>query len=393
MLLSFALIILLGFSLKGIFEKLKMPGLLGMLIAGILLGPYALNLISQDIMAVSADLREIALIVILTRVGLSLDLKDLKHVGRPALMMSFVPATFELAGVIILAPLLLGISYLEAAILGTVLAAVSPAIVVPKMLHLMEGGYGRKRSVPQLILAGASVDDIYAIVLFTSFMGVYAGQAFSPLTLLKIPASVFSGLSIGIILGLCLVWVFKRLHMRDTVKVLLILGLSFLLVGLESTIGRLLPFSGLLAVIALSGTVLKRYELLARRISGKFSKIWVAAELILFVLLGAVVDIRHASGIGLSIIAVILGALLFRGIGVIISVSKTRLNAKERLFCLIAYLPKATVQAAIGAIPLASGLAAGNTILTAAVLAILICAPLGSIGIELSYRHLLNADR
>jgi len=390
MLLSAALMILIGFSLKGIFEKLKIPGLLGMLFTGIILGPFALNLIDKNILNISADLREIALIVILTRVGLSLDLKDLKKVGRPALMMCFIPATFEIIAVVLLAPPLLGISLLEAAILGTILGAVSPAIIVPKMLHLMETGYGKNKSIPQLILAGASVDDIYAIVLFTSFLGMHSGEGFSASTLLKVPVSIITGLAVGIITGLLLVKIFKTFHMRDTVKVLLILGLSFLLIGLEGMISQILPFSGLLSVIAVSGTVLKQYELLAKRISGKFSKIWVASELMLFVLLGAAVDIRYIGDAGLSIVILIFAALAFRSLGVLISLINTKLSKKERLFCIIAYIPKATVQAAIGAIPLAAGVAAGNTILAASVVAILIAAPIGAIGIEYSYRKLLD---
>jgi NhaP-type Na+/H+ or K+/H+ antiporter len=392
MILSLSLIIILGFMLKGIFQKLKLPGLLGMLLTGLLLGPHLLDLIAPSILDISADLREIALIVILVRAGLSLDLKDLKRVGRPALLMCFVPATFEIVGVVLLAPPLLGMSRLEAAILGSILAAASPAVIVPKMLHLMESGYGRKHSIPQLVMAGASADDIYNIVLFTSFMGMYAGQDFSPTELIKIPFSILSGLFIGIGFGWLLVQIFQRLHLRDTVKVLVILGLSFLLVGLESHISQLFPFSGLLAVMALGGSILKFYDVLARRISGKFSKIWVAAELILFVLLGAVVDIRYVSGAGLAVVAVILGALVFRAVGVLVSVSGTRLSLRERLFCIVAYLPKATVQAAIGALPLTAGVAAGQAILTTAVMAILISAPLGAIGIEATYRLWLDHD-
>lgn len=390
MLLSLSLIIIVGFSLRGIFQKLRLPGLLGMLIAGILLGPHIFNLISQDILDISSDLREIALIVILIRAGLALDLKDLRRVGRPALLMCFVPALFEIAAVVVLAPPLLGISYLEAAILGTILGAVSPAVIVPKMLQLMEQGYGGKNSIPQLILAGASVDDIFNIILFTAFMGVYAGDDFSPAVLLKVPVSIITGLGAGIIIGFLMVEVFKKLHIRDTVKVLIILGSSFLIVALGDYIDQVVPFSGLLAVMAIGGTVLKRYEILARRISGKFGKIWVAAELILFVLLGAAVDVRYALGAGLAVAALILLALVVRAVGVLLSVSKTRLSGRERVFCVIAYTPKATVQAAIGALPLAAGVAAGNMILTTAVVSIMICAPLGAIAIEATYKKLLE---
>lgn len=392
MLFSLSLIIMLGFALKGIFQKLQLPGLLGMLLTGVVLGPHVLNLISPNILVISADLREIALIVILVRAGLSLDLKDLKKVGRPALLMCFVPATFEIIGVVLLAPILLGISYLEAAILGAILGAVSPAVVVPKMIHLIESGYGRKHSIPQLIMAGASADDIYNIVLFTSFMGIYAGQGFSPAAMLEIPVSILTGVVVGIVAGLVLIRIFRLLHIRDTIKVLIILGVSFLMVGLQDPVSQWVPFSGLLAVMTLGGMILKSYELLARRISGKFSKIWIAAELVLFVLVGAEVDVRYAAGAGLAVVALILGGLFFRAIGTWISVSGAGLSGKEKLFSVIAYLPKATVQAAIGALPLAAGVAAGNMILTAAVVAILIAAPLGAIGIEKTYQRLLERN-
>lgn len=390
MLLSFALIILLGFAMKGIFEKLKIPGLLGMLLAGILLGPHLLNLISPEIISVSADLREIAMIIILVRVGLTLDLKDLKKVGRPAILISFVPATLEIIAVTLLAPRLLHISTIDAAVLGAILGAVSPAIIVPKMLHLMEAGYGQINKIPQMILAGASLDDIYVIVLFTSFLSLAMGEGFKSSQLLRIPASIVTGLIIGLIIGYLLVQLFKRIHMRDTVKVLLILGLSFLLMGLEQTINRAFPFSGFLAVMAVGGAILKSYEILAKRITGKFSKIWVAAELILFVMLGSAVDIGHMRGAGLSAVILILAALLCRSIGVMICLIRTPLNRKERAFCIIASLPKATVQAAIGAVPLAYGLSSGSIILMISVLSILISAPLGAVGIQLSYTKLLE---
>ena len=392
MLLSFALIILLGFAMKGIFEKLKIPGLLGMLLAGILLGPHLLNLISPEIISVSADLREIAMIIILVRVGLTLDLKDLKKVGRPAILISFVPATLEIIAVTLLAPRLLHISTIDAAVLGAILGAISPAIIVPKMLHLMEAGYGQKNKIPQMILAGASLDDIYVIVLFTSFLSLAMGEGFKSSQLLRIPASIVTGLIIGLIIGYLLVQLFKRIHMRDTVKVLLILGLSFLLMGLEQTINRAFPFSGFLAVMAVGGAILKSYEILAKRITGKFSKIWVAAELILFVMLGSAVDIGHMRGAGLSAVILILAALLCRSIGVMICLIRTPLNRKERAFCIIASLPKATVQAAIGAVPLAYGLSSGSIILMISVLSILISAPLGAVGIQLSYTKLLECS-
>lgn len=392
MLLSIGIILLLGFSLSAVFQKLRLPGLLGMLITGIVIGPSALNLVDENILTVSADLREIALIVILARAGLSLDIKDLKKVGRPAVLMSFVPATFEIAGAVLLATLLLGVSIIEAAIIGAMLAAVSPAVIVPKMLTLMEKGYGKKKCLPQLVMAGASADDIYAIVLFSSFLAVAKGGAFQPLTLLAVPLAVLSGFGGGILCGAALSFLFKRLHMRDTIKMLLILAVSFLLVGSEDLLPSYIPFSGLLAVMALGGTVLKTRELVAKRLAGKFSKVWVAAELVLFVLLGAAVDVRHILTGGLACVVVILGALAFRTGGVFAGLMRSGLKAKEKLFFGIAYMPKATVQAAVGAIPLAAGLASGNIILSVAVLSILLTAPLGAVAIDLSYPRLLSED-
>lgn len=389
MLFSLSLILIIGFSVSGILNRLHIPGLLGMIATGILLGPFALNLISPEILNISTELREIALIVILTRAGLSIDINDLKKIGRPAILMCFIPATFEIVGITLLAPPLLGISNIEAVILGTVVAAVSPAVIVPRMLHLMESGYGKNKRIPQLIMAGASVDDIYVIVLFTSFLAMYQGAGFSASTILSVPAAIMSGVMVGIIAGLILVKVFKRFHMRDTVKVLILLSTSFLFVSLEAFLESFVPMSGLIAVMALGGTILKSYEVLAKRLMGKFSKIWVGAEIMLFVLVGAAVDISYLSDAGLNAVLLILLALIFRVLGVGVSLIKTDLNKKERLFCALTYLPKATVQAAIGAIPLTAGVAAGNTILTVAVMAILITAPLGAIGIDRTYNKAL----
>ncbi|MBB6696623.1 cation:proton antiporter [Clostridium algidicarnis] len=389
MLFSLALILIIGFTLSGILNRLRLPGILGMLVTGVILGPFVLNLISPDILNISKDLRQIALIVILSRAGLSLDVKDLKKVGRPAILMCFVPATFELVAITLLAPILFKVSYIEAAIMGTVLAAVSPAVVVPRMLKVMEGGYGKEKSIPQLILAGASVDDVYVIVLFTAFMGMYQGKGFSVLSLAAVPISIVVGLAIGILSGLLLVFVFKKLHIRDTVKILIILSVSFLFISLEAEVKSYIPMSGLLAVMALGGTILKKYEVLAKRLSNKFSKVWVGAEILLFVLVGAAVDIRFVSDAGLMAVILILSALIFRICGVYICLIKTKLTNREKLFCAIAYLPKATVQAAIGSIPLSAGVLAGNTILTVAVLAILITAPIGAIGIDRTYKKLL----
>ncbi len=390
MLTSLALIFLCGLLFGTLFSKLKLPPLLGMLLTGIVLGPYALSLLDPSILSISADLRQLALIIILTRAGLNLDLASLKKVGRPAILMCFVPACFEIGGMLVLAPPLLHISLLEAAIMGTVVAAVSPAVIVPKMLHLMETGYGTKQSIPQLIMAGASVDDVFVIVLFTSFTGLAQGQQISAVSFLSIPVSILLGLLVGAIIGVLLALLFARFHMRDSVKVLLILSLSFLLVALENTLKNTVPFSGLLAVMSLNIAVQRKRTEVAVRLSAKFSKLWVAAELILFVLVGATVNLSYVATAGLAAVIVILGVLLFRMLGVCVCLLKTTLQKKERLFCMLAYLPKATVQAAIGSLPLSMGLACGNIVLTVAVLSILITAPLGAFLIDLTYKKLLK---
>lgn len=390
MLFSLSLILIIGFSLSGILNRIKIPGLIGMIFTGVLLGPHMLDLISPEILGISADLREIALIVILVRAGLSIDISDLRKAGRPALLMCFVPATFEIAAVTYLAPLLLGVSYIEAAIMGCVLAAVSPAVIVPRMIHLMETGYGKKSRIPQIIMAGASVDDIYVIVLFTAFLGMYRGESFSASTLVSVPASILSGVIMGAVTGIILVSIFKRIHMRDTVKVLIILSIAFMFVSIEDFMKPFFPVSGLLAVMSLGCSILRSYEILAKRLMGKFSKIWVGAEILLFVLVGAQVDISYLAGAGISSVLLILAALSLRIIGVSLSLAGTNLSLKERLFCSIAYIPKATVQAAIGAVPLSAGVGAGNTILTVAVLAIIISAPVGAIGIDRTYKKLLS---
>lgn len=390
MLLSLALIIIIGFGMSGILNRLKIPGLLGMIFTGIILGPSFFNLISSDILDISPQLRQIALIVILTRAGLSIDLADLKKVGRPAILMCFIPATLEIATVTVLAPTLLNVSYLDGAIMGCVVAAVSPAVIVPRMIMLMEKGYGMDKSIPQLIMAGASVDDIYVIVLFTSFLKMAQGSSFSFTSLVNVPVSIVSGLALGTLAGYALVRVFKTIHTRDTVKVLVILSFAFIFVSLEEALKGTFPLSGLLAVMAIGAAILKFYEPLAKRIMGKFSKIWVSGEIILFVLVGAAVNIEYLFHAGFNYLAVILIALSFRILGVLISLAKTKLNFQERLFCCIGYLPKATVQAAIGAVPLAAGLESGGIILTIAVLAIIVTAPLGAIGVDLTYKRLLQ---
>ena len=392
MLTSLALIFLFGLIFGALFQKLRLPPLLGMLIVGIVLGPYVLNWLDDSLLSISADLRQIALIIILTRAGLNLNISDLKKVGRPAILMCFLPACFEILGMLVLAPPLLHISYLDAAIMGAVVGAVSPAVIVPKMLRLMEEGYGTKKSIPQLILAGASVDDVFVIVLFSSFTGLAKGESFSPWRFAEIPISILLGVLLGAALGLLLAFFFQKVHVRDSVKVLLLLSFSFLLVALEDALEGFVPISGLIAVMSLGIALQRKRDIVARRLSLKFSKLWVAAELLLFVLVGATVDLHYAYAAGLSAVILIFGVLLFRMAGVWVCLFKTKLLFKERLFCVLAYMPKATVQAAIGSVPLSMGLSCGNIVLTVAVLAILITAPLGAFLIDLTYKKLLTLN-
>ena len=390
MLLSIALIMLIGMASGYICHRLKLPGLLGMIITGIILGPYVLDLIDPSILNISADLRKIALIIILTRAGLTLDINDLKRVGRPAILMCFVPATFELAGMLLLAPRILGISLLEAAIMGAVVAAVSPAVVVPKMIKLIDEGYGTKKSIPQLILAGASVDDVYVIVLFSTFTGLAKGGCVSAMSFINIPVSVVLGIALGIASGWLLAVYFKKVHVRDTIKVIIVLSISFILVSAENALSTPITFSALIAVMFM-GIALSRYRNeTAVRLSGKFNRLWVGAEVVLFVLVGASVDIGYALSAGAGAVILIFGVLIFRIAGVFVCLPGTNLNMKERLFCMLAYTPKATVQAAIGSVPLAMGLSCGSIVLTVAVLAILITAPLGAFMIDLTYKKLLS---
>ncbi|WP_276855157.1 cation:proton antiporter [Enterocloster lavalensis] len=390
MLLSLAVIFLCGMGMGAVFRRLNLPQLLGMLLTGILLGPYALNLLDGSILSISADLRQIALIIILTRAGLNLDVADLKKVGRAAVLMCFVPASFEILGMLALAPRILGISLLDAAIMGTVVGAVSPAVIVPKMLKLMDERYGTRESIPQLIMAGASVDDVFVIVLFTSFTGLAQGGTASALDLMRIPTSIVLGLAAGAVCGLLLALAFRKIHMRDSAKVIIILSISFLLVTLEHSLSGALGFSGLLAVMGMGIALQRRRGEVAARLSAKYSKLWVAAELLLFVLVGATVDVGYALASGASAVLLIFGVLVFRMAGVFLCLLGTSLDRGERLFCMIAYMPKATVQAAIGAIPLSMGLACGQIVLTVAVLSILITAPLGSFLIERTYKKLLK---
>ena len=390
MLLSISLILILGMFMGWICRKMKLPALLGMLITGIILGPYGLNLLDGSILGISAELRKIALIIILTRAGLGLDLSGLKKIGRPAVLMCFVPASFELLGMILLAPKLMGLSVLESAVMGAVLAAVSPAVVVPGMVKLMDEGYGVKEGIPQLILAGASVDDVYVIVLFSTFVGMMQGEGASILKFVNIPVSIFFGIATGLFLGVLLAYFFKKVHIRDTSKVLIILSISFLLVVMEDKLTTAITFSSLIAVMFIGIGLQKKREAVAKRLSVKYGKLWVAAEVFLFVLVGATVNIEYLGKIGAKAFVVIIGALIFRMFGVFVCLLGTGLKRKERLFAMVAYTPKATVQAAIGGIPLALGFACGDTVLTMAVLAIVLTAPLGAFAIDLSYKKLLN---
>lgn len=389
MLISIAVILLMGMFMGWICKKIHLPSLTGMIFTGIILGPYFLNMIDSSLLNISSELRKIALIIILTRAGLSLDLNDLKRVGRPAILMCFVPACFEIMGMIILAPKLLGISILDAAIMGTVVGAVSPAVIVPKMLKLMEEGYGVRHSIPQLILAGASVDDVFVIVMFTAFTGLAQGNDVSIRSFVNIPVSILLGIVTGAFIGILLAYYFKKVHIRDTSKVVIILCLSFILVTFEDRFSTILPFASLIAVMAIGIALQKKREVVAKRLSVKFNKLWVVAEIVLFVLVGATVDIKYAVSAGVLSVILILGVLMFRMLGVFLCLLKTKLTMRERMFCMIAYTPKATVQAALGGVPLAMGLSCGNIVLTIAVVAILITAPLGAFCIDFAYKKLL----
>lgn len=391
MLISLSLVLLFGFSFGMLVQRMKLPPLLGMLLAGIALGPYVINLLAPQLLSISADLRQIALIIILMRAGLALNLDDIRQVGRPAILLCFVPACFEIAGILLLAPPLLGVSLLDAAVMGAVLAAVSPAVVVPKMLALMEQGYGTEKGIPQMIMAGASVDDVFVIVLFTTFTGLAQGSAPGEWSLLRVPVSIATGIAAGLGIGLLLAWLFARVRLRDSAKLLVLLGIAFLLLGVESaSVAAIIPFSGLLAIMALGVSLRKRREVVARSLSGKLSKLWVGAEVLLFVLVGAAVDVRYVAQAGLLSVLLVLGGLMFRMGGVFVSLLGTPLARRERLFCMIAYCPKATVQAAIGAVPLGLGMDSGHIILTVAVLSIMITAPLGALGIDANYARLLQ---
>lgn len=398
MLTSLALIFLVGLSLAAICQKIKLPRIIGMLLTGILLGPYVLDLLDNSILGISAELRKLALVIILIKAGLSLDVHDLKKVGRSALLLSFLPAVFEIAAFVLFAPAVLRISHLDAAIMGAVLGAVSPAVVVPRMVQLMDEKYGTQKSIPQMILAGASLDDVFVIVLFSAFVDMAQGERAAVMELLNIPISIVLGMLCGVAVGLALSWLFETAYahkhlVRNSLKVIIILGAAFLLLALETFLEGKVAVSGLIAVMCMAMAIAMRsVPQVTARLREKYGKLWLAAEVILFVLVGAAVDIRYTLEAGLGAVLMIATGLIFRSVGVWICMLGTALNRKERLYCVIAYLPKATVQAAIGGIPLSLGLPCGNIVLSVAVLSILITAPLGAIGMDASYKRLLQPE-
>lgn len=385
--------LLAGMFSGWICRKLKLPSLLGMMLSGVILGPYVLNLIDASILNISADIRKIALIIILTRAGLTLNISDLKKVGRPAVLMCFVPATLEIIGMVLLAPRLFDVSVLEAAVIGSVVGAVSPAVIVPKMIKLIDEGYGTDKSIPQLILAGASVDDVFVIVLFAAFTGLAQGEQISVMSFVNIPVSIFLGIAIGLFVGFLLSKFFTKVHIRDTAKVIIFLSISFILVAAEDSITGIITFSALIAIMFIGIAVQKFSKDVSVRLSLKFNKLWVGAEILLFILVGASVDISYVTVAAAPAIALIFGVLCFRMLGVFLCMMRTELTFKERLFCMLAYMPKATVQAAIGGVPLAMGLSCGKIVLTVAAMAILITAPLGAFLIELTYKKLLRPGK
>ena len=398
MLTSLAFIFLVGLFMAAICQRLKLPRIIGMLITGIVLGPYVLDLLDPSILSISADLRQMALIIILLKAGLSLNLADLKRVGRPAIMMSCVPASCEILAFFLFAPGILGVTRIEAAVMGAVLGAVSPAVVVPRMVQLMDAKYGTDKSIPQLILAGASCDDIFVIVLFSTFLGMAQGGHANLMDFINIPVSIVLGIALGAITGYLLSLFFETAYahnhcVRNSIKVIVVLGVSFLLMAVETWLGERISVSGLLAVVRMAfGLKIKRVTFVSKRLSEKFGKLWLAAEVLLFVLVGAAVDIRYTLNAGIAAILMIFLALIFRSAGVALCLVGTPLTWKERLFCMIAYLPKATVQAAIGSVPLAAGLACGKIVLSVAVMAIVTTAPVGAFGMDVLYKKLLNRD-
>lgn len=396
MLTSFALIFLIGLSTAYICQKIKLPRIIGMLVTGIVLGPYVLDFLDPKILGISSELRQMALIIILVKAGLSLNLSDLKKVGRPAVMMSFLPALFEIGAFVLFAPYLLHISLIEAAIMGAVLGAVSPAVVVPRMVNLIEEDYGTNKNIPQLILAGASLDDVFVIVLFYAFISMAQGESARIMSFVNIPVSIVLGIVLGAAFGFVISWIFEfmRSHgeaVRQSLMVIITLGIAFLLMAIETWLDGIVSVSGLLAVMSMACVVQMRISKdTSKGLSKKYGQMWLAAEVVLFVLVGAAVDIRYTLGAGVMAIVMILIGLVFRSVGVLLCLIGTDLNAKEKLYCVLAYLPKATVQAAIGSVPLSLGLTCGNIVLSVAVISILVTAPLGAIGMDLSYKKLLN---
>lgn len=392
MLISIAVILFAGMLLGYLCKKIKFPSLFGMIIAGILIGPHVFNLIDDSILNISSEIRKIALIIILIRAGLKLSFDDLKKVGRPAILMCFLPATLEVAGMVLLAPKLLGISILEAAIMGAVVGAVSPAVIVPRMIKLIDEGYGTANGIPQMILAGASVDDVYVIVLFTTFTSLAQGQSVSAMSFVNIPISIVTGIAIGLLAGFVLVVYFERFNLRNTAKVLIVLASCFVLTFLEDKFGEVVPFASLIGVMAL-GLMIRRQKIeLAKSLSAAFDKLWVPAEVFLFVLVGASVAIDSLKTAGVKAVILLFGVLVFRMLGVLLCMIKTPLTMKERAFAMLAYCPKATVQAAIGGLPLAMGLACGDIVLTVSVIAIMLTAPLGAFAIDLTYKKCLEVE-
>ena len=392
MLASLSIIFLFGMFMGWIFKNLRLPPLIGMIIAGIIVGPYSLNILSETMLNISADLRKIALIIILSRAGLSLDLEQLKKVGRPAIMMCFVPAAFEMAACTIISHFVLNLSYIDSAIVGAVIAAVSPAVVVPRMIKLIDGKYGSKRGIPQMIMAGASADDVFVIVMFTAFVSLSQGGNISALSFIKIPISIFLGIAIGVVFGIILCRLFSAVSVGASSKVIIYLGLSLFLTSAETYLESIMPFASLLSVMACGAIIYRLNPNDAKDMSSKFSELWVGAEILLFVLLGSVVDIKYAVASGMAVISVIILSLIFRMLVVQTCLIKTSLNRKERLFTSLSYIPKATVQAAIGSVPLSMGLSCGKTVLTVAVTAIILTAPIGAILIDKTYKVLLKKD-
>lgn len=398
MLTSLALIFLVGLAAASICHKIHLPRIIGMLVTGILLGPFVLDLLDGSILGISAELRQMALVIILIKAGLSLDLDDLKKIGRPALLMAFLPALFEIFAFVLFAPAIMGINRVEAAIMGAVLGAVSPAVVVPRMVSLMEDGWGTNKGIPQLILAGASLDDVFVIVLFTTFLGMAQGNDIHFMDFVGIPISILLGLLLGGVVGLFLTWLFEQHYahhdlIRNSTKVIIVLGISFLLLAAEDWLEGIVPVSGLLAIMSMSMVIAMRsVPSVGQRLREKYGKLWLAAELLLFVLVGAAVDIRYTLEAGLSAVLMIALGLLCRSVGVLLCLIGTNLSYKERLYCVIAYLPKATVQAAIGSVPLSLGLPCGRLVLSTAVLSILITAPLGAISMDMSFSRLLQKE-